>query len=111
MAADVFPHTEPYSILRSAVPAVADNAREVLIPSWAAAFTIEAPVGGSDLKVAITGADDAAISADYVDVVAGNGPREFSAGYPGHGSVISVFVASATGSAVFIAEAEAEARS
>jgi hypothetical protein len=93
------------------VPAVADNARELTIPSWASTFTVEAPAGGADLKVAITGTDDAAIVAAFVDVVAGNGPREFSAGFPGHGRVDAIFVASATGSAAYIAEAEAEARS
>ena len=112
MAAIVLDVAErPYTITRSTVSATPNAAREVILPPWARTFTIEAPPGGVALKVARTGADEVTIAADYVDVVAGAGPREFVASSGQQSAEItSVFVASVGVSAVFVVEAEAAER-
>ncbi len=101
----------PYTIKRSTTDATPDDLVEVILPSWTRTYTVESPVGGTDLKVARTGADGAAIGADFVDVVAGAGPRVFvaSAGQQSN-QLTSIFIASTGVSVAFVVEAEAATR-
>ena len=101
----------PYTIKRSTTDATPDDLLEVILPSWTRTYTVESPTGGSNLKVARTGTDGAAIGTDFVDVVAGAGPRVFvaSAGQQSN-QLVSIFIASTGISAIFIVEAEAATR-
>ncbi|NRA03746.1 MAG: hypothetical protein HRU00_14200 [Myxococcales bacterium] len=101
----------PYAQLRSTTPATPNDLREVVLPAWTRTFTVESPTGGTALKVARTGVDDAAIGANYVDVVAGAGPRVFVASSGQQAAEItSIFVASTGAAVAFVVEAEAARR-
>lgn len=112
MAADTIPDAlPPYQILRSTTSSTPLNSREVILPLWARTFTVEAPAGGTDLRVAVSGSDETPIGANYVDVVAGAGPREFICSVSRGTNLISSFFVASTGASVdYAAEAEAQAR-
>lgn len=102
----------PYSALRGTCDANPDDLVEIILPPWTRVYTVEAPAGGSDLKVARVGVDGDAIGgAEYVDVVAGSGPREFIAS-EGRQSAeyTSIFLASLVTLAPYVVEAEAATR-
>ena len=102
----------PYAVKRGTTPSTIGNARQITLPAWTRTFTVEAPSGGSALKVSRSGTtDDAAIDADYVDVAVGAGPREFIASSGQQAAEItSIYVASTGASAAFVVEAEATER-
>ncbi len=102
----------PYSALRGTCDATPDDLLEVILPPWTRVFTVEAPAGGSNLKVARVGVDEAPIgAAQFVDVVAGAGPREFIASEGRQAAeYTSIFLASLVTLAPYVVEAEAMTR-
>ena len=111
MAAVTVPGERPYAQLRTTSPAGAGTTREVILPDWTRTFTVEAPAGGNNLQVAVEGTDEGALDANYVDVIAGAGPREFIASEGrGKALITSIFVASTGASQDFVVEAEAQER-
>lgn len=112
MAAVTVTGSRPYAQLRSTTPATPDDLREVVLLDWTRAYTVEAPVGGANLKVALVGTDGAAIGAvAYVDVYVGTGPRPFIASEGRErAQYTSIYIASLTADAPFVIEAEAKPR-
>ncbi len=109
MAADTVTGSRPHAVKRGTTPATIGNVRRVNIPDWTRGYTVEAPKGGFDLKVAWVGTDDTPIgSAQYVDVYAGAGPREFPASEGRErAQVTAIYIASVGVSADYVVEAEA----
>lgn len=110
MAADIFSHDAPQSVIRSTVSSSTNTYRQLTIPTWALTVTIESEAGGSDLFVAPVGSDEGALGAHYCTVVTGAGPREFTVGKRGRDRLSALYIASATGGAAYVAEAEAASR-
>ena len=102
----------PYSALRGTCDATPDDLLEIILPPWTRVYTVEAPVGGSNLKVVRVGADGDAIgAAEYVDVIAGAGPRQFVASEGRQAAqYTSIFLASLVTVAPYVVEAEAAER-
>ncbi len=100
MSADTVTGTKPYAQLRGTTSSTPDNLRQVIMPDWHSGFTVEAPAGGSALKLAVSGSDEGAIGTSYVDIMAGAGPRRF----PYH--LASLYITSETASADYVVEAE-----
>ena len=112
MADTVNAALRPYAQLRGTTDVTPDDLLEIILPPWTRVYTVEAPTGGSNLKVARVGTDGAAIgAAEYVDVVAGAGPREFIASEGRQAAeYTSIFIASLAISAPYVVEAEAAGR-
>ena len=111
--ADIVPvDLRPYSALRGTCDATPDDLLEIILPPWTRIYTVESPAGGSNLKVVRVGVDGAAIgSAEFVDVIAGAGPREFIASEGREeAAYTSIFLASLVTLAPYVVEAEAMTR-
>ena len=103
----------PWQPLRGTTDATIGDVTQIILPTWARVFTVEAPTGASNLKVARTGTDGDAIVANFVDVVAGAGPRVFitSGGQQSNEfAAESIYIASVGSATAFIVEAESARR-
>ncbi len=100
MSADTVTGPKPYAQKRGTTPSTIGIVRQVIMPDWHKGFTVEAPAGGSPLKMAISGTDDQAIGSDFVDIIVGAGPRLFPVHAP------SIYIASTVASADYVVEAE-----
>ena len=106
--------TPPWQPQRGTCSATPGNIRLVVLDPWARVFTVEAPVGGSDLTVqrADALADEGALDLPHsVDVIAGAGPRVFVAsGGQQAAQLTKIGVASLVAGAPFTIEIETAKR-
>ena len=103
----------PWQPLRGTTDATIGDVIEIVLPPWARVFTVEAPAGASNLKVARTGTVGDPIVSNFVDVIAGAGPREFIASggqQSNQFSADTIFIASVGSSTDFVVEAESAKR-